>query len=74
MAVSDEIVAMTVGMMFIYLVLYRKNKLLGNIGYMGISIAMLVFSKNDIFSMIGIVMLLGSLANTIYDIVNKVSK
>lgn len=69
MAISDEIFIIAVGIAFSYLVLYKKNRILGNIGMAGCGIAMMAFSTGNTHSAIGLIILLGSILNTIYDLI-----
>ena len=69
MAVSDTTVYIAIGIIFIYLIVYRKNKIFGNMGYVAISLAAWYYGDSDTEKVIGLVMFFGSLINMIYDLV-----
>lgn len=69
MVVSDTTVLIGIGLIFIYLVVYRKNNLFGNLGYMGISLGVWYFTTTSTGKVVGLVMFFGSVINTVYDMV-----
>ena len=52
----------------IFLVIYQKNRLLGNIGFILTSVGLTAYAPDTITIAIGIIILLGSLSNTIFDL------
>lgn len=71
MAVENTTILIVLGIMFTYLVLYRKNRFFGNMAYMMISVGVWYFGTDDVGKVIGIVMFFGSFINMIYDLIYK---
>ena len=71
MAINNEMFVIAIGIMFSYLVLYPKNKLLGNIAYLVAGISLAYFNTGVIYTGVGILIVIGSIINAMYDILNK---
>lgn len=67
-ALQNETVIIALVLIFLYLVIYRRNKLMANIGFMGVGIAVMSLSMGNIDTAMGLIILLASFVNTIYDI------
>lgn len=74
MAVDNHIIIMCIGFAFNYLVLYKSNKFFGNVMFAGLSIAIMAYSTDATFASIGLMCLLGSLINAVYDVLSKRTK
>lgn len=72
--IANETVLIAIGLIFSYLVLYKKDKLIGNIAFLILGIATLALSTSATEGTVGIIILLGSIANTIYDFLNTKGK
>lgn len=69
MAVSDNVIIIILGFIFSYLVIYRSNKLFGNLAFAGVGLALISLGVTNIENAIGIIILLGSVMNAIYDLI-----
>lgn len=68
MAVNDTTILIMIGIIFNYLVVYKKSEFFGNIGFMTISIAAWYYGTGDVEKIIGMIMFFGSIVNMIYDL------
>lgn len=58
-----------VAIIFIYFVLYKKNRLLGNIGFMSLGFGIMSdAADNTVTTAIGLIMLAGGFINAVYDV------
>lgn len=62
------------GLTFCYLILYKKNKLAGNIGFMIIGAGTALGGDNNSQIIIGVLLVAGGLISAIYDIARKLGK
>lgn len=69
--VNDAIVIIAITLIFIYLVLYKKNRLLGNIGYLGTGISVLLYDTTTIIDVSGLIITSGAIISLIYDLFRK---
>lgn len=71
MAVSNEIFILVTGIMFTYLVIYKKNRLIGNIAYIALGGLTLSYGTGNLTAGTGLIILIGSIINTLYDLIIK---
>lgn len=71
MAISDPVFIIALGFALSYLVLYKTNKFLGDMGFIAISAAIIQTSTGTTTAIIGIMMLLGSIINIIADVITE---
>lgn len=74
MAVENEIMVIFIGVLFTYLVLYKKNRLLGYMGFMGLGFATMAYSTGNTFGAVGLLMILGSIIGAIADLLTPKKK
>lgn len=66
---SDSIAIVTLVTMFLYLVVYKKNKLTGNLGFIITGIAILsIDNTNTVQNVAGLIMTIGGIVSILYDI------
>lgn len=68
---ENEIIIITIGLAYSYLVLYPKSKLLGNVAYALCGLAIMAFNTGNTYSAVGLLILLGSIINAILDLIPK---
>lgn len=69
MALNDQVIIIIIGLVFNYLVLYKRNKFFGGIVYMVISLITMGYSTDNTTASIGLIMLLASFVIFIYDMI-----
>ncbi len=57
-----------VGYSALYVIIYRKNRLFGNIGFMLVSLGVIAYATDDMSTAIGITLLLLFLGNLVFDL------
>lgn len=68
----DITVWMIIGFVFNYLIIYKKNRMFGNLGFLGLGILMLAILPADtLYAGIGIFIIIGSVISFAYDLTNK---
>lgn len=70
MAVSDQMIATVVLFIFNYLVIYKKNRFMGNMVYMLIGIGLMYFFLGTLYMYAGLLIAIGSAVNLIYDLIS----
>lgn len=70
MALNDEVIIIALGILFNYLVIYRKHKILGGMIFLAISIGITYYSVAGIINLVSILMMIGSIAILVYDILD----
>lgn len=70
MAVSDEIFIIGMLIIFIYLFVYKNNKILGGMLLLATSIGISYYLTTNIGDLAGLLMMLGSIAILVWDILN----
>lgn len=68
MAISDEIFMLGLGFILNYVLLYRKNKLLGSIAFVALSAITMSSSTDPVMASSGLVILLISSVSTLYSL------
>lgn len=71
MAVSDNVFILGIGYLLVYLILYRKNKMLGSIGFFSLSMLMMAESNNNTISGTGLVMVIVSAISLVYELIPR---
>lgn len=71
MAIENTAISIFIAAAFAitYMVFYKKNRFFGNLAFMAISIAIMAWdSDTNITVAIGLVLLVGSIINAVYDV------
>lgn len=68
MAVSDEVIIIAIGFAVNILVYHKMSRMIGDLLFMGLSISMMAFSTGNTFSAVGLMMLGGSIALSVHDL------
>lgn len=71
MAISDEVFTIGLAILFIYLVIYRRNRLVGSILFMLTGVALASFTTGTINTSVGAIITIGSLISLIYSLFEK---
>jgi hypothetical protein len=77
-AVTSSIGLAMLGYLFCYFILYRKNKFIGNIGYVSVSVAFLGMTATtngpliDSENAIGLLLVVGSIISLIWDAITTI--
>lgn len=65
--IQDLTVMIIIAMLFNYFILYKKNRFIGNVVFAGIGIAILSLGTGTIYSVVGFIILIGSIISFTYD-------
>lgn len=74
MTIEENILLILVGFAFVYLVVYRKNHMLGNMGYIGLGLSIYLLENTTAVNALGLIVMFGAIASLIYDVTSKFSK
>lgn len=69
MAVSDQTALIILAYLLVYVLLYRKNSLIGNIVFMGLGLA--IFTLTNVDTVFSFVLFFGSVLSFVYDLLGK---
>ena len=74
MSVDNATFMIAIGFFFIYFILYKTNRLMGNIGYLGLGLGTYMSQSSNTGKMIGLIIFVGSIIKLIYDLLKPKKK